>query len=112
MKNIATRRTEAGARNFITSQGRTPGEWVPEDYWNGRETLAVETVWDVEPVEDGFAVVTEMRLAPEPAKCAWFALCPSPAAGTVKHPVLGEVPTCQRCADRFELPLVATETNR
>jgi hypothetical protein len=33
--------------------------------------------------------------------CAWFALCDHDAVGTVEHPVLGDVPICQRCADRF-----------
>lgn len=31
--------------------------------------------------------------------CAWFALCTRPAVTTVSHPVLGDVPCCQRCAD-------------
>lgn len=35
--------------------------------------------------------------------CEWFALCDKPAAGNVAHPILGSVPTCQRCADRMEL---------
>jgi hypothetical protein len=39
-------------------------------------------------------------------RCEWFARCPNPADGVVDHPVLGNVPTCQRCADRFELSLV------
>lgn len=174
METIATRKTKAGALAYIRSQGREPGAWVPEDYWNGRETLAVETVWDVEPYDGGtYAVVSEMRLVdldePAPAddtmknvhrlitaqdnatprvlvtysapdgrkttervsahladllrsngllveskeithdpegRCEWFGLCPNPAAGHVVHPVLGNVPTCQLCADRFELPLV------
>lgn len=29
--------------------------------------------------------------------CRWFARCGRPAAGTTSHPVLGEVPTCDRC---------------
>lgn len=35
--------------------------------------------------------------------CEWFALCTNEAAGTVTHPVLGEVPTCQSCADKLGL---------
>lgn len=31
--------------------------------------------------------------------CAWFALCTREAVTTVPHPVLGDVPCCQRCAD-------------
>jgi hypothetical protein len=35
--------------------------------------------------------------------CQWFLLCDHEAAGTVSHPILGDVPTCQRCADKHEL---------
>jgi hypothetical protein len=38
-------------------------------------------------------------LAP-PALCEWFALCDRPATGTTPHPILGAVPTCDRCAER------------
>lgn len=37
--------------------------------------------------------------------CAWFAACTNPADGTVEHPVLGQVPTCRRCADKLSLEL-------
>lgn len=30
--------------------------------------------------------------------CEYFALCDNPADGTVDHPILGTVPTCNRCA--------------
>lgn len=32
--------------------------------------------------------------------CQWFALCTNEATQTISHPILGEVPTCDRCADR------------
>jgi hypothetical protein len=32
--------------------------------------------------------------------CRWFALCPNDATQTVPHPILGDVPACDRCADR------------
>lgn len=35
--------------------------------------------------------------------CEWYALCDNPADGMVSHPILGEVPTCQRCADKHDL---------
>ncbi len=37
--------------------------------------------------------------------CQWFALCDRPADGTVAHPVLGDTPTCARCADKLDLTL-------
>lgn len=36
------------------------------------------------------------------AVCAWFALCTNPANGLRDHPILGPVPTCQRCDDKME----------
>lgn len=38
-------------------------------------------------------------------RCEYFALCDRPAEGTVAHPILGDVPCCQRCADRVEVEL-------
>lgn len=35
--------------------------------------------------------------------CEWFARCTNEAAGTVSHPILGEVPTCERCANLLHL---------
>lgn len=29
--------------------------------------------------------------------CAWFLLCGNPATGVKDHPVLGDVPICDRC---------------
>jgi hypothetical protein len=43
--------------------------------------------------------------------CQWFLLCDHDAVGTVPHPILGDVPTCQRCADKFDLPIVVQETD-
>jgi hypothetical protein len=37
--------------------------------------------------------------------CRWFALCDHEAVGTVPHPVLGDVPACQRCVDKLDLPV-------
>lgn len=34
--------------------------------------------------------------------CEWFALCDHEATGTRSHPVLGEVPICDRCAAKVE----------
>ena len=34
-------------------------------------------------------------------KCQWFALCENPPTTTLPHPVLGNVPCCNRCADKI-----------
>jgi hypothetical protein len=33
-----------------------------------------------------------------PALCAWYLKCENPATRLVPHPVLGNVPACERCA--------------
>lgn len=40
-----------------------------------------------------------------PAMCAWYALCDHLAVGTTPHPILGNVPICERCADKHGLPI-------
>lgn len=41
--------------------------------------------------------------------CQWYLLCENPATGAVSHPILGWVPTCQRCADRHNLELIPSQ---
>lgn len=42
-------------------------------------------------------------------RCEWFALCDHEAVGHVIHPVLGPVPTCQRCVDKLDLSVYEVE---
>jgi hypothetical protein len=42
-------------------------------------------------------------------KCEWYALCENESVGFVWHPVLGDVPTCQRCADKHDLEFEGPE---
>ena len=35
------------------------------------------------------------------ANCEWFAGCDRPADVVVDHPILGGIPSCQRCQDRM-----------
>lgn len=42
-------------------------------------------------------------------QCEWFVMCDQEAAGAVRHPVLGAVPTCQWCADKLGLTLEPME---
>lgn len=37
-----------------------------------------------------------------PLICQWFALCDHPATGTISHPILGDVPICDRCSAKVE----------
>lgn len=46
----------------------------------------------------------------DPSRCQWFVLCTRVADGVVRHPVLGDVPTCSICASRLGLVLVNKET--
>lgn len=34
--------------------------------------------------------------------CQWFALCPNDATHTQSHPVLGDVPICERCQAKYD----------
>lgn len=36
------------------------------------------------------------------AACEWFAFCHNRATGTRWHPILGDVPICDRCNDHCE----------
>lgn len=38
--------------------------------------------------------------------CRWFARCDRLADGVVRHPILGDVPTCSRCAEKLDLELI------
>lgn len=46
--------------------------------WQARKPQGVTFVADAEP-------------------CRWFLACDRPATGSVAHPILGDVPTCDRC---------------
>lgn len=36
----------------------------------------------------------------QPQMCEWFALCDRVAVTTRNHPILGEVPICDRCDNK------------
>jgi hypothetical protein len=41
-------------------------------------------------------------MADEPVPCEWFAMCDHPATGLMAHPVLGDLPICDRCRAKIE----------
>jgi hypothetical protein len=43
---------------------------------------------------------TRDEVGPEQEECRWFLLCDNVATTAVRHPILGLVPTCARCAAR------------
>jgi hypothetical protein len=47
-------------------------------------------------------VYAEFVFGSQEVPCEWLALCENPANGLRDHPVLGEVPICQRCDDKVE----------
>ena len=42
-------------------------------------------------------MTNKLRKRQDVQLCMWFALCDRPATGTTPHPILGDVPTCDRC---------------
>lgn len=35
------------------------------------------------------------------ATCRWYAMCDHVAIGTISHPILGDIPICRRCFDKY-----------
>jgi hypothetical protein len=44
--------------------------------------------------------------------CLWFATCDRAADGLRTHPVLGQVPSCERCARAVDAPLTDLERQK
>lgn len=67
------------------------------------------TVLNSGATED-YYVLRTVEVPPTPRRptvlaCRYYALCNYQADGTTAHPILGPVPTCQRCADKHALTL-------
>ena len=37
----------------------------------------------------------------KPGDCRQYAMCSQVPIGTIKHPILGDVPACARCVERY-----------
>lgn len=51
----------------------------------------------------GIRAALKARTPDETVTCAWYALCANPSVGTVSHPILGDVPICDRCCDKHSM---------
>lgn len=45
-------------------------------------------------------------------QCQWFALCENEATTTRPHPILGDVPICQRCDEKVARIEAATRRDK
>lgn len=61
----------------------------------GAETVEFEAVVLQKDFQNGWRA-DGSRVA---VQCAWFALCGRAAVTTVAHPMLGDVPCCERCVE-------------
>lgn len=53
-------------------------------------------------IRDAELETARRLIADEPTICEWFALCDHVATQTRPHPVLGDVPICDRCAAKLD----------
>jgi hypothetical protein len=62
-------------------------------------TLESELIRHFEQMRDHYdEFMTEQEVTP--VQCQWFARCENDATGARNHPVLGDVPICDRCNDK------------
>lgn len=64
---------------------------------------------DATPTQGSLVATNPAPLtAEQPARertCKWLPRCTNPAGGVVNHGPLGDLPTCDECADRYDLDL-------
>lgn len=81
-------------------------DWGPDagaSYWVHRHEVSEDGTLRVYDEDDGKLVYTTPATTPAPTTlCQWFALCTNEATTTRSHPVLKEVPICDRCNAKVE----------
>lgn len=54
------------------------------------------------PTDNPYLPGRNLAMKKDPKLCQWFALCKNAATQTRPHPILGDVPICDRCAKRVD----------
>jgi hypothetical protein len=67
----------------------------------GHEFAATVDVIRRDQLFAGKAVECQEDHAPPQEACKAFLMCENPATTTIENPILGDVPACQRCADKL-----------
>lgn len=95
------RRVLRTAAAVFIQQGHDASVSAPQGAWAGSLFLTVTEAED----SDDFPAPGPWGCDAPTVYCEWYALCTNEADGLVAHPILGNVPTCTRCADKHSLTL-------
>jgi hypothetical protein len=95
-----------GSNHTICGEYTTAAEALETVADLRRSGLSADLI-KVAKVTREFVGLPDLRAEAESAErnlvtCEYFALCVNEADGTVTHPILGQVPTCRRCAEKME----------
>lgn len=86
----------AAARRYYAQQGFTPAD-VSAKINAGEIHIGKPAI---DPYKQALLIIKDEGRYSVADRCQWFALCDRLATTTVKHSILGDVPCCDRCAQR------------